>query len=137
MAAVQDSELQALEFELGGKQYCVELSHVDEIVNNEDAITAVPNTAPEVVGVMDLRGRTATIIDPRLSLDLPASSEPKYVIVFESEDRPIGWLIDEVTQVATIPEGDLDETVASGPVRGVFKREEAFTVWIDPAAINE
>lgn len=137
MAAVADSEMQALEFELGGKQYCVELSHVDEIVNNEDSITSVPNTEPEVIGVMDLRGQTATIVDPRLSLDLSASTEPKYVIVFESEDRPIGWLIDDVTQVTTIAESDLDETVANGPVRGVFKRDDEFTVWIDPGVINE
>lgn len=136
MAAAADSEFQILEFDLAEKRYCVDLDHVDEIVNNEDAITEIPNSAPEVVGVMDLRGRTTTIVDPRIVLDLAASTEPKYVIVFESDGEPVGWLIEDVNQVTAIPEDDLDESVSNGYVKGVFKDGEEFTVWVDPSDIN-
>ena len=137
MAAAVESEYQILEFELGGKQYCVDLDYVDEIVNNEDAITEVPNTDPDVVGVMDLRGRTTTIVDPRISLDLSGDLEPKYVIVFEGEDEQVGWLIEDVSQVTAIDEEHLDETVSNGSVNGVFKRGDDFTIWVDPGGADK
>ena len=137
MGVATENSFQVLEFELAGNQYCVGLDHVDEIVNNEDAITEIPNTEREVVGVMDLRGRTTTIVDPRRSLDLAATADAKYVIVFESEGRPIGWLIEDVTKVAELAESDFDDTVAAGPVNGVFRRDDEFTVWVDPEKIND
>lgn len=136
MAAVANSEYQVLEFEIGKKEYCVDLQHVDEIVNNDDEITSLPKSAPEVVGVMDLRGRTTTVIDPRIALDLPTRSEPKYVIVFESAGEPVGWLIEDVSQVASLSEDEVDESVSNGSINGVFKQGEKFTIWIDPGAIN-
>ena len=137
MSVTAQNSFQVLEFELAGEQYCVSLDHVDEIVNNEDAITEVPNSERGIVGVMDLRGQTTTIVDPRRSLDLSATPDAKYVIVFESDDRPIGWLIEDVTKVAEIAESDLDDSVAAGPVNGVFRNGDAFTVWIDPEKIND
>lgn len=136
MAAVANSEYQVLEFEIGEKEYCVDLDYVDEIVNNEDEITSLPNTDPEVVGVMDLRGRTTTVVDPRIALDLPSGSEPKYVIVFESDGDPVGWLIEDVNQVVSVSENDVDESVSNESINGVFKQEDQFTIWIDPGAIN-
>lgn len=132
MATTATADYQVLEFELGEKAYCVELDLVDEIVNNENEITAVPNADPEVVGVMDLRGRTTSIVDPRISLELPRDSEPKYVIVFDTGDQPIGWLIEDVSQVSSLNATDLDESVSNGSVNGVFKRDDRFTIWVDP-----
>ncbi|MFB6266539.1 MAG: chemotaxis protein CheW [Halodesulfurarchaeum sp.] len=136
-AAATAGDLQVLEFEIGGKRYCVTLAHVDEIVNNDNAITAVPGTPPGVVGVMDLRGRTTKIVDPRIALDLAAGVEPKYVVVFGGDEDPTGWLIEDVNKVSAVAEGSLDETVANGPVRGVVKRDDGFVVWVDPDRINE
>jgi purine-binding chemotaxis protein CheW len=132
MAAAAETGYSVLEFELDDKQYCVDLDLVDEIVNNENSITTIPNSAPEVRGVMDLRGKTTQIIDPRIALDLASGADPKYVIVFESEDRPFGWLIEDVTQVTTLEQDHLDESVANESINGVFKHEDTFTVWVDP-----
>lgn len=131
-----DGDVEVLEFILDDKQYCVDLALVDEIVNNDDTITEIPNSDPEVVGVMDLRGQTTTIVDPRIALELPRGSDPKYIIVFDSDERPIGWLIEDVTQVSSLPEEHLDETVSNDAVKGVFKHGEEFTIWVEPAAIN-
>jgi len=132
MAAAAETGYSVLEFELDDKQYCVDLDLVDEIVNNENSITTIPNSAPEVKGVMDLRGKTTQIIDPRIALDLAAGADPKYVIVFESADRPFGWLIEDVTQVTTLEQDHLDESVANESINGVFKQGGTFTVWVDP-----
>lgn len=132
MAAAAETGYSVLEFELDDKQYCVDLDLVDEIVNNENSITTIPNSAPEVKGVMDLRGKTTQIIDPRIALDLASGADPKYVIVFESEDRPFGWLIEDVTQVTTLEQDHLDESVANESINGVFKQADTFTIWVDP-----
>ncbi|MDZ7850257.1 MAG: chemotaxis protein CheW [Halodesulfurarchaeum sp.] len=136
MAAVTDDEHQVLEFELGEKDFCVGLDAVDEIVNKDDDITGIPNSDRKVSGVMDLRGRTTTIIDPGVALDVQVETGPKYVIVFESEDRPFGWLIDDVSRVSSLSEEHLDDSVANGTIEGVFKQDGDFIVWVDPDTIN-
>ena len=75
-------------------------------------------------------------MDPRIALDLPAGSEPKYVIVFESEGEPVGWLIEDVSQVASLSEDHLDDTVANESINGVFKHDDQFIIWVDPEDIN-
>lgn len=136
MAVATQSGYEVLEFDLEGKRYCVTLDTVDEIVNNDGTITEIPNTAPEVVGVMDLRGETTTIVDPRVSLGRQTATQPKYVVVFESEDRPVGWLIQDVYQVTTVDADHLDGSVGQGAVNGVFKRGDEFSIWVDPDDIN-
>lgn len=136
MAAAAQAQFQVLEFQIGGKQYCVDLDHVDEIVDNNNAITHIPNSDRAVMGVMDLRGQTTTIVDPRISLGIDAETPAKYVVVFESEERPIGWLIEDVMQVADVSEENLDESVTNDAVKGVFKQGDEFTVWVDPSDIH-
>lgn len=137
MSAGAESVYHVLEFAIGGKQYSVELEHVDEIVTNDATITAIPTADEAVDGVVDLRGRTTTVVDPRIPLDLSTDASTKYVIVFESDDHPIGWRIEDVHQVESIPIDQLDETVAAGPVAGVFKTGDEFTVLVDPRPIND
>lgn len=136
MAATAQESHQVLEFQIGGKQYCVDLDHVDEIVDNENAITEIPQTDHAVMGVMDLRGETTTIVDPRISLGIDAETNPKYVVVFESDTQPIGWLIEDVTQVAEVSETNLEESVSNDAVKGVFKQADKFTIWVDPSDIH-
>lgn len=135
MATAADAGYSVLEFELDDKQYCVDLDLVGEIVNNANSITSLPDSDPEVKGVMDLRGQTTRIIDPRIALDISSVADPKYVIVFESEEYSFGWLIDDVRQVTTLDAEYLDETVANETINGVFKRGDEFTVWLDPADV--
>lgn len=136
MAAAAQAAFQVLEFQIGGKQYCVDLDHVDEIVDNNNEITHIPNSDRAVMGVMDLRGQTTTIVDPRISLGIDTETPAKYVVVFESEERPIGWLIEDVMQVADVSEENLDESVTNDAVKGVFKQGDEFTVWVDPSDIH-
>ena len=60
MSGIADT--QVLKFTLGDEDYCVDIDYVAEIAEGEN-MTAVPDSAPYVEGVMDLRGRTTTIIN--------------------------------------------------------------------------
>lgn len=130
------TNVQVLVFRLEDKRYCVDIAHIDEIVDREE-LTQLPNSKPHVEGVMDLRGTTTTIVNPKTVLGLDDSGTGDRVVVLEMEnDSSTGWLIDEVNQVVGVEPDDVDESVESESVRGVVRQGDAFVVWVKPSAIN-
>ncbi|AWB27171.1 chemotaxis protein CheW [Halococcoides cellulosivorans] len=137
-----DERVQVLEFGLGTERYCVAIEYVTEIVD-VGTVTAVPNAPRYVEGVMDLRGRTTSIVDPTVLLGVDGESDPQRIVVFDpetvGEDRAVGWLVDEVYQVLDVESGDVEESPAwddSGEISGVVKRENGFLIWVDPQSIH-
>ncbi len=133
---------QVLEFKLHEETYCVSIDYVTEIVDIGE-LTAVPNSPPHIEGVMDLRGRTTSIVDPKVVFDIDGDREPKRIIVFDSEiiedQAAAGWLVDEVNQVSQVDSGDLDDSPAEDEevIHGVIKGEDdEFIIWVDPAAVH-
>lgn len=140
-SADTDAEtLQIVQFRLGDDRYCVSIDRVAELVHMDD-LTSIPNSDDHVEGVMDLRGRTTTIIDPREVLDVDEEGPRKRVMVFadgEGGQSDVGWVVDEVEEVRTIPESDVDRSTAEdqAAVSGVVKDDE-FKVLLDVDAVNE
>jgi purine-binding chemotaxis protein CheW len=132
---------QVLEFQLGEETYCVEITYVAEIVDMGE-LTTVPNSPPHIEGVMDLRGRTTSIVNPRRVLNVSGEEHRKRIVVFDPEEMPneeaIGWIVDEVYQVTRISEDTVDEPPrsADGSITGIIKREDGFVLWIDPEPIH-
>lgn len=132
-----DAETQVLEFRLEDERYCVDIAFVDEIVDKDD-LTELPNTPAHVEGVMDLRGTTTTIVNPKVVLEVGGEATGDRVIVFESDDeRTVGWVIDAVEEVARVDPESVDDSVEGESVEGVLRRDDGFVVWIDPTTINE
>ncbi len=123
-----------LEFSLGDGRYCIDISHVEEIVDADEEITPVPNADAQVVGVVDLRGETTTIIDPKVALNLDASTVGRRIVVL-SDIEGTGLLIDDVHQGVDVKEEDIDDSTASGSTYRVLRHDDRFGVWIDPAAL--
>lgn len=127
---------QVLVFTLGDTKYCVGIDTINEIVEKGD-LTAIPNAADHVRGVMDLRGLTTTIIDPKLVLDTGTATDPERVIIFETEtERPVGWLVDQVHEVADVSADEIESVSDEETVRGVIRSDERFIIWIDPSAVH-
>ncbi|WP_138007532.1 chemotaxis protein CheW [Halalkalirubrum salinum] len=128
---------QVLEFGLGSETYCLDIGVIDEIVDAGE-LTRIPNSPPHVKGVMDLRGRTTSIIDPKIVFDIVDEGERNRIIVFDSdtvsEQGTIGWVVDEVYQVSNIRPTDVDETTTANDdhVHGIVKGDDRFIVWVDP-----
>jgi len=130
------STLQVLVFRLEDKRYCIDIAHIDEIVDRHE-LTKLPDSKPHVEGVMDLRGITTTIVNPKTVLGLTDSGTGDRVIVFETEDeRSIGWVIDEVNQVVSLDDVEIDESVESQSVHGVVRQDDDLVIWVKPSAIN-
>lgn len=123
-----------LEFSLADGRYCIDITHVDEIVDASEDVTPLPNSDRRVVGVVDLRGETTTIVDPAVALDLDEQSTGRRIVVLSEFDRT-GLLIDDVHQVLDVEDEEVDTSNASESTHGVVRRDDRFVVWVEPAAI--
>ncbi|NEU58457.1 chemotaxis protein CheW [Halorussus sp. MSC15.2] len=130
-AGADGESLTVLEFAFGSQRYCMRIERVVEIVR-KGSVTPLPNTPPHVEGVMDLRGETTRLVDPTRLLDVDEDGAKEMVLVLESGDEgPVGWLVGDVHRVRRVTTDDLDETVGSGQIKGVFTDGD-HVVWIDP-----
>ena len=133
---------QVLEFGLGDETYCLDIDVIDEIVD-AGQLTRIPNSPPHVEGVMDLRGRTTSIINPKTLFDIDEDGERNRIIVFDpdaiGDQGTIGWIVDEVYQVSDITPDDVDETTTANDenVNGIVKGDDKFVVWVDPDIVSE
>jgi purine-binding chemotaxis protein CheW len=129
------SDTEVLEFTLGGERYCLDITHVSEIVDGGE-ITSVPGTGDHVAGVMDLRGTTTQIVNPKRVLEVADETPGDRVVVIELRDSNVGWLVDEAHRVTALDGTDVDDTIADGPVDGVVHRDDGFVVLLDPVAVS-
>ncbi|MFW6458252.1 MAG: chemotaxis protein CheW [Halodesulfurarchaeum sp.] len=129
-----DDDRSVLEFSLGDGRYCIDISHVEEIVDADEDITPVPNAEEQVVGVVDLRGETTTIVDPTVNLDLEETTDGRRIIVLSSVEGT-GLLIDDVHRVIEVEPESVDDSTASETTKGVLREEDGFVVWVEPDAL--
>jgi purine-binding chemotaxis protein CheW len=133
------TEIQVLEFKLGSETYCVDIDYVSEIVD-KGSLTTVPNAPHYVDGVMDLRGRTTSIVNPKSLLNIREESESKRIVIFDSgrfaDDAAIGWVVDEVYQVVRVSMDDVEEPPLENDesIEGIIKRDGELVIWISPVA---
>lgn len=130
-----------LEFRLGGERYCLDIAYVDEIVTTTE-IRSIPNAPDHVTGVTDLRGRTTTVVDPSVVLDVDDERDRTHIVVLDDEELTdtegtVGWLVEDVRQVITASEDDVDRTPAMDdtPVAGVISNDSEFVVQLDPRTV--
>jgi purine-binding chemotaxis protein CheW len=140
-SAATRTDAQVLEFRLGDETYCVDITYVAEIVDMGQ-LTQVPNTPAYVEGVIDLRGRTTSIVNPKTVLGIGDGEEGRRIIVLDpdriDEGEALGWLVDEVQQVVDVDEDDVDDSPVADHegIRGVIKRDDGFVIWLDPNRVG-
>lgn len=127
---------QGLVFSLGENRFCVGIDTVDEIVRAGE-ISAIPDSPPMVEGVMNLRGATTVVVDPRVVFDVPVTDTDSRVIIFEADDSSVGWLADEVHWVGDLADHDVEPAPDAQSISGILKRDGTFTLWVDPAVLND
>ncbi len=132
-------------FRLGDEEFGFDVANVREI-QSIDNITIVHGSAKYIEGVMNLRGKLVTIINMRSRFGMaPASElkEPK-IVVIDAADAPVGFIVDEVTEVVHIAESTIEKVpshiaskIESEYVLGIAKREERLITLIDPIKVLE
>ena len=143
------SSIQVVEFILGKENFAIDLFDVREVVEYT-TITHLPNVPAYLKGIIDLRGEITTIIDLKLRLNIPESSqltaESSRIIVLDNKitKSKIGILVDDVTSVSTFEADRVDYTSASvskedTAIIGIIKRKvkvkdkekNELIIWID------
>jgi purine-binding chemotaxis protein CheW len=97
-----------LTFFLAGEEYGIEILKVHEIIGLLP-ITRVPQTPDFVRGVINLRGKVIPIIDARVKFGMPAieATNETCIIVVHIRGLDMGVVVDRVSEVIDIPEGDI------------------------------
>lgn len=106
------SEKKVIVFTLGNERYGVDVEQVLSIEKAID-ITRVPNTAPFVKGIMNLRGIIYPVIDLQTRFHIGESvitSETRLAIV-QVEDLKVALIVDTAEDVMTID----SEKIESAP----------------------
>ena len=88
---------------LAAEAYAIPVEHVREVADL-GAVTPVPGSGPEVLGVRNLRGRILPVLDLGFLLGVPRAAPPGRLLVAEAGDREAGFAINEVTWVGELPD---------------------------------
>jgi purine-binding chemotaxis protein CheW len=117
-------ENQIVIFELSPEYFGADIANVESIIKMQ-AITKLPHTPEFVEGVTNLRGKVLPIIDLRKRFGLSPRETDKNsrIIVVSVEQNEVGMIVDEVSEVVTIPEGivEVAPAIATGVDTGFIK----------------
>ena len=99
---------QYLTFQLGDELYGVDILRVQEI-KGYTAVTKIPNTAPHIKGVLNLRGTIVPIVELRTKFGMPTIDYTMFtvIVVVVVQDRIMGLVVDSVSDVLNISKNDI------------------------------
>jgi purine-binding chemotaxis protein CheW len=123
---------------LDGQLFGLPIARVQDVFM-PDRLTRVPLAAPEIAGVLNLRGRIVTAVDLRLRLRMPPRNDgrPPMAVGIELKGESYGLLIDAVGEVMKLANStreanpvNLDARLA-GVSAGVHRLEGQLMVILD------
>jgi purine-binding chemotaxis protein CheW len=125
---------------LGSEQYALPIAQVREIVRFAEP-RPVAADADGLRGVIGLRGRLLPVYDlgVRLGLGDPAEPGPQAkIVVVETADELAGIVVDDVVEVATVVDAQIEELSGSGAgavAATIAKLGDRLVLLLDPAAL--
>ena len=156
MTATVSAEDRYCTFYLGDERYGIDILTVREI-NRKVVVTQVHGAPESVRGLMNLRGQIVTVIDPsvrlgaaphRLSkatrlviLKTNAELAERVVDGRATSDDLIGLCVDRISDVISVPEGELDPPPpdqtgrADRLIAGIAQRSDEVIRILDPSVV--
>ena len=103
-------------FRIGAQEFCVDIMIVREIRGWTPA-TILPHAPAFVSGVINLRGAVLPIIDLARRLGFPPSKPTarNVIIVAQIAKQTVGLLVDAVSDILTIADGNIQPTPELAP----------------------
>lgn len=125
-------------FTLGELFLGVPVDEVQEVIRQQP-MTPVPKSAPEISGLINLRGQIVTAIDLKQRLKLgPRAADAKTMnVVIRRDDGAVSLLVDEIGDVLDLAQSVLEPTPenidaeAKALIRGVYKLEDRLLLVLD------
>ncbi len=127
-----------LTFHLAGEDYGIEIRFVIEIIGIQK-ITEVPDMPAFIRGVINLRGKVIPVMDVRARFGIEARDydDRTCIIVVNIENTEVGLVVDEVSEVADIPAGNVEPPPRTGKstgtrcIQGMGKTGEEVKILLD------
>ncbi len=131
-----DGQSELIAFMIDGEVYGVDIRIVREI-RAWSGVTPLPNTAPFVRGVMNLRGAVIPIVDMRVRFgrELTDPTPTHVVVVIAIDNKWVGLLVDAVSDIVSIRDDQIQpapDTMGDAMLfRGVAALDEEMIALID------
>ncbi len=114
--------LRLLLFRCGGQVLAVEAGAVREILPASPA-TRIPGAPESVLGLINVRGTLVPVVDTAGAVGLEAASRSEgSVVLVERRGRTVGLAVDEVIDLAAVPDAALDDQARLPGVRSDLVR---------------
>lgn len=140
----EDTVRQLVVFRLDKEEYGFDVSAVREIHDMQD-VAKVHRAAAHIEGVVNLRGKLLTVINLRKRFDMKDDGTlSSKIVVVDAPDAPVGFMVDEVIEVARVPPESIEKAPAyvTGGIEaqyvvGIVKLDDRLITLIDPLKILE
>lgn len=130
-----------LSFQIHNQEYAIEVEEIESVVDIEE-VTPVPKSREFINGVINLRGRIVPVVDltKKINIKLPEEHEFENILVLKIDEQEIGVFVDEVKNVLSIDESNLENIqskndVYTGKVKGTIKVNNRLIIYLDIRAI--
>jgi purine-binding chemotaxis protein CheW len=125
-------------FHLGEETFIIDILQVQEIIRRME-LSRMPKAPEYVEGVINLRGSVIPVMDlrKRFGIPLPEENEQERIIVIKTADKPVGMIVDAVTEVLRLPRETIDpaptvdSTIDTRFVSGVAKVRDKLLFLLD------
>src|SRR4051794_29030626 len=120
---------QLVVFSLGSEEYGLPITQVQEIIRYTEPRT-IPSAYASVRGVINLRGKIIPVCDLKSRLGLSSEGAEGKIVIVESSAGTAGLIVDEVDEVLTVSDEQLEEPPAARGehVRAVAKVDDRLLV---------
>lgn len=119
---------------MGGRPCAISCEYVVEIIPRV-TLDHVPDAPPEVLGVINLRGRVVPVVDMRARVSR-SEALPVYqhLVIVRAKNKQLGLAVDEVRDVVAVPEDAIEKPGEVAGVRspGVVRIEDDLVLVLGP-----
>ena len=127
--------MQLVVFALGDEEYGLPITQVQEIIRFSEP-RSIPNPHASIRGVINLRGRIIPVCDLKRHLDVRTAAvadDDSKIVVVESPGGHAGLIVDDVNEVMTITEEQVEAEAGSREdyLHGIAKVDERLIVLLD------
>lgn len=111
-----DTLKQFIIIKISDEKFGININYVDNIVKMQK-ITRVPKCQNYFIGVINLRGEIVPVMSLRLKFGLEVAeyTSASRIIIIKYEGAMVGLVVDEVNEVVTLSDDEIDKNNVSGP----------------------
>jgi purine-binding chemotaxis protein CheW len=136
--SVTSTSSQWVTFYVDQEKYAIDVMRVQEVIRVSE-LSPVPGAPDYVMGIINLRGEVAAIIDMRKRLGLPQCgiTEQARIIIVDFQGRIVGFLVDSVADVTNLVSTEIDtapnvgEKESARYISGIYNQDGRLLILID------